>query len=211
MGYFPFYYDITGRTFLVIGGGKIAAEKVSRLKQFTDAIIVVAPETEISGVKVLRRAFREEDLSLGDFVVAATGIREVDRAVASECRRRGIPVNAVDDQASCDYIFPSIIKRGDLTVAISTSGKSPAYAMQLRREIEQILPPEIEEILARMGRLRGEVAKRIPEQRRRADCYRKLLAALIGSGNGLTEEETCAIIGAASGDGQEQSDQTSDR
>ena len=133
MGYFPFYYDITGRTFLVIGGGKVAEEKVERLRRFTDAIIVIAPRTQIRGVRILRREYRGEDLALGDFVVAATGIRELDRKIAEQCRERGIPVNTVDDQAYCDYIFPSIIKRGDLTVAISTSGTSPAYAMQLRK------------------------------------------------------------------------------
>ena len=87
MVYFPFYCDITDRTFLVIGGGKVAEEKVNRLLRFTDSIVVVAPETGIKGVRVLRREYREEDLALGDFVVAATGIREVDRKVAAQCRR----------------------------------------------------------------------------------------------------------------------------
>ena len=119
-----------------------------------------------------------------------------DRIVCSGIER-GIPVNTVDDQAYCDYIFPSIIKRGDLTVAISTSGTSPAYAMQLRKEIEEILPPEIGGILERMGGLRGEVAGRIPDQAGRAACYRELLAALIGSGNRLTDEEIEKIIGGA--------------
>ena len=99
MGYFPFYYDITGRTFLVIGGGKVAGEKVERLRRFTDAIIVIAPRTQIRGVRILRREYRGEDLALGDFVVAATGIRELDRKIAEQCRERGIPVNTVDDQA----------------------------------------------------------------------------------------------------------------
>ena len=197
MGYFPFYYDITGRTFLVIGGGKVAEEKVERLRRFTDAIIVIAPRTQIRGVRILQREYRGEDLALGDFVVAATGIRELDRKIAAQCRERGIPVNTVDDQEYCDYIFPSIIKRGDLTVAISTSGTSPAYAMQLRKEIEEILPPEIGGTLERMGGLRGEVAGRIPDQAGRAACYRALLAALIGSGNRLTDEEIEKIIGGA--------------
>ena len=91
MGYFPFYYDITGRTFLVIGGGKVAGEKVERLRRFTG--------TQIRGVRILRREYRGEDLALGDFVVAATGIRELDRKIAEQCRERGIPVNTVDDQA----------------------------------------------------------------------------------------------------------------
>ena len=110
---------------------------------------MIAPQTQIEGtrtaqpqkgageVQILCREYREEDLVLGDFVVAATGIREVDRKVAADCRRRGVPVNVVDDQEYCDFIFPSIVKRDSLTIAISTSGTSPAYAMQLRKEIEQ--------------------------------------------------------------------------
>ena len=139
MSYFPFYTNISNKTFLIIGGGTVALEKVDRLRRFTDSIIVIAPLTEIKGmevktpirgadrVQILRREYREEDLPLGDYVVAATGIREVDRRVAEDCRRRKIPVNIVDDQAYCDFIFPGIVKRGPLTVAISTSGTSPAY------------------------------------------------------------------------------------
>ena len=124
----------------------------------------------------------------GDYVVAATGIREVDRKVAEDCRRRGIPVNVVDDQAYCDFIFPSIVKRDNLTVAISTFDSSPAYAMQLRKEIEMILPDQIGPILTRMGNLRREVSERIADQKARAAAYRLILAALIESENRLSDD-----------------------
>ena len=164
MSYFPFYLDITNKTFLIIGGGPVALEKVSRLRRFTEDII------------------------------AATGIREVDRKVAEDCRSRGIPVNVVDDQEYCDFIFPSIVRRDSLTIAISTSGTSPAYAMQLRKEIEQMLPDEIGPILTRMGSLRSEVSKQIQDQKARAATYRQLLAELIASGNRLNDEEISRII-----------------
>ncbi len=201
MSYFPFYFDITNKTFLIIGGGPVALEKVNRLRHFTQDIIVIAPQTQIEGIRtdaprpgagevqILSREYEEEDLALGDYVVAATGIREVDRKVAADCRRRGIPVNTVDDQAYCDFIFPSIVKRDSLTVAISTFGTSPAYAMQLRKEIEVILPDQIGPILTRMGNLRAEVSERIKDQKTRAEAYRRILAALIESENRLTEDE----------------------
>ena len=129
------------------------------------------PRRGVGEVQILCREYREEDLELGDFVVAATGIREVDRKVAADCRSRGIPVNVVDDQAFCDFIFPSIVKRDSLTIAISTSGTSPAYAMQLR-----------------------EVSARIPDQKARAAAYRQLLAELIASDNRLSDEEISRII-----------------
>ena len=206
MSYFPFYFDITDKTFLIIGGGPVAREKVNRLRRFTENIIVIAPETEIEGtrtenpcrcageVQILCKEYEEEDLALGDYVVAATGIREVDRKVAGDCRGRGIPVNVVDDQAYCDFIFPSIVKRDSLTVAISTFGTSPAYAMQLRKEIEMILPDQIGPILTRMGNLRGEVSERVTDQKARAAAYRIILAALIESENRLTDEEIEEMI-----------------
>ena len=206
MSYFPFYFDITDKTFLIIGGGPVAREKVNRLRRFTENIIVIAPETEIEGtctenpcrcageVQILCKEYGEEDLALGDYVVAATGIREVDRKVAGDCRGRGIPVNVVDDQAYCDFIFPSIVKRDSLTVAISTFGTSPAYAMQLRKEIEMILPDQIGPILTRMGNLRGEVSERVTDQKARAAAYRIILAALIESENRLTDEEIEEMI-----------------
>ena len=206
MNYFPFYLNISNKTFLIIGGGPVALEKVNRLRRFTEDIVVVAPATQIEGtivdkpqraagrVQILMRKYREEDLDFGNYVVAATGIREVDRKVASDCRRRGIPVNAADDPEYCDFIFPAIVKRDSLTVAVSTSGTSPAYAMQLRREIEDMLPPDIGPILTRMGELRGKAASMIAEQPKRAAVYRMILAALIESGNQLTDEEIEGII-----------------
>jgi siroheme synthase-like protein len=154
MSYFPFYTNIHNKTFMIIGGGTVALEKVNRLRRFTASMIVIAPHTEIEGrevevprrsadyVQILRREYRADDLAFADYVVAATGIREVDRGVADDCRKRKIPVNVVDDQAYCDFIFPSIVKRGPLTIAISTSGTSPAYAMQLRRELDEMKKEE---------------------------------------------------------------------
>ena len=206
MSYFPFYLNITNKTFLIIGGGPVALEKVNRLRRFTEDIIVIAPQTKIEGavvetpqrcagkVQILCKEYSEEVLPLGDYVVAATGIREVDRQVATDCRRHGIPVNTVGDQEYCDFIFPSIVKRDSLTVAISTFGTSPAYAQQLRKEIEVILPDQIGPILTRMGNLRGEVSARITSQKARAAAYRKILAALIESENRLTDSEIREMI-----------------
>ena len=214
MRYFPFFSDISSKTFLIIGGGPVALEKVNRLRRFTQDIIVIAPRTQIEGeptqvprkgagkVQILCKEYSREDLALGDYVVAATGLQDVDRKIAADCRDLGIPVNVVDDREYCDFIFPSIVKRGSLTVAISTSGTSPAYARgtspayarQLREEIERILPQQIGSILERMGDLRADLSERIPDQKERAAAYRKILAALIESGNDLTDEAIERII-----------------
>lgn len=212
MSYFPFYTNIHNKTFMIIGGGTVALEKVNRLRRFTASMIVIAPHTEIEGrevevprrsadyVQILRREYRADDLAFADYVVAATGIREVDRGVADDCRKRKIPVNVVDDQAYCDFIFPSIVKRGPLTIAISTSGTSPAYAMQLRRELDEMLPDEIEAILDRMGEIRAEVSARVSEQKTRAALYKKILARLIETGNSLAQADILRMIEQAADD-----------
>ncbi len=162
MTVFPLFENIDRKNFLVAGGGSVAARKVERLLAFTTRITVIAPETDIAGVRVLRRA--------------------------------RIPVNVADDPELCTFIFPAIVKRGDLTVGISTAGASPAYAWQLRREIESILPDHIGGILERMSRLRRTVPERIPDQKKRAVCYREALALLVRTDNGADDEALEAII-----------------
>ena len=175
MSYFPFFTDISDKTFLIIGSGNVAADKILRLKRFTDRIIVVAPETEIEGVRVIRKEYDSGDLALGDYVVAAVGVREIDRQIARDCRAEGIPVNVVDDIEYCDFIFPSIVKRGKLTVAISTSGSSPLYARMLRQQLEEMLPENIEQVLDEMQELRERTAEEVADQKERARIYREAL------------------------------------
>lgn len=193
MTVYPLFENIDGRTFLIIGGGKVAAGKVRRLLQFTNRIVVVAEETEITGVKVLRKTYEPTDLERGDYVIVATSNRALNKEIAQECRAQRIPVNVVDDPELCTFLFPSVIKKGDLTIGISTGGTSPAYAQQLRREIEESLPEDIAPILERMARLRRTTPARIKDGARRADCYRRILALLLADSK-AGEDEIEAII-----------------
>lgn len=194
MTVYPLFENIDGSTFLIIGGGAVAAHKVERLLQFTNRITVVAEETAITGVRVLRKKFDFGDLQLGDYVIVATDDRALNRRIAQHCKAEKIPVNVVDDPELCSFIFPSVIKRGDLTIGISTSGTSPAYAQQLRREIEADLPPHIAQILERMGRLRAVVPRRVREPKKRAACYREILAQLLLDDNSTSESHLEEII-----------------
>ncbi|MBP3474943.1 MAG: bifunctional precorrin-2 dehydrogenase/sirohydrochlorin ferrochelatase [Lachnospiraceae bacterium] len=194
MTLFPFYEDIEGKTFLVIGGGKVAKEKIGRLRLFTDKIIVVAKETDIRDADVRQKAFEDSDLALGDICIVATPDRQLNSHIAALCQKQGIPVNVVDDRNLCSFIFPSIVKRGDLTVSITTAGKSPAYAQKLRREIEAALPEHIEDILDRMEKLRGIVPEYIIEQRTRGNLYKQLLERMLETENRVTDEELLEMI-----------------
>lgn len=201
MTYFPFYCDIEQKKWLLVGGGRVAAGKFSRLIAFTEKITVIAPDisSEIrenapSGVLFLERDFDEADLGRADIVVAATGDRQLNAWIASACRSRGIPVNAVDDPDNCDFIFPAIIKRGRLTVSVSTDGASPVYAAALKKEISDLVPEDIDLILEKMAALRKTVPERFPSftQHERGMLYRKALDQLLDDSGSEVDTDSLA-------------------
>lgn len=204
--FFPFYEKIDGKTFLLVGGGRVAAEKLSRLLAFTEAIVVVAKVAAAvhavlkaqgaNGVKVLEREFLPEDLMRCDYAVLATGDRELEREIVSLCRERGIPVNVADAESLCTFAFPAIVKRGSLVATAFTSGKSPLYAARLKQEIEELLPDQIEEILDALGAVRTWLPERLKAQESRKRCYGQLLEQSLGAGRALQQEEIEEIVRA---------------
>ena len=110
----------------------------------------------------IEREFRPSDLDGNFIVIAATDVPEINAAVYREAVARGIPCNSVDDIPNCDFFFGSVVSRGDLQIAISTSGESPAVAQRLRREIDEQLPQDLGPWLAELGELRREVLANIP-------------------------------------------------
>ena len=165
MSLLPVFMKMAGRRVLVVGAGNVAAEKIESLLQAEAAITVVAPEGLESVAKLAdegqviwhRREFAAEDLE-GVFVaIAATASVEVNHRVFALAVERGILCNAVDDPPYCDFYFGSVVRRGDLQVAVSTGGESPAVAQGLRRELEAALPRDLGPWLGEVGRLRREV------------------------------------------------------
>ena len=114
-------------------------------------------------VEVIRREYRTEDLDEVDYVIAATGIREINDKVCREAKQRRIPVNVVDDPENCDFIFPSVVRRGRMVVGVSTGGAGPRVAVRLRKQIEEMLPEDIEEILDILAIERIRAKKEIPD------------------------------------------------
>jgi precorrin-2 dehydrogenase/sirohydrochlorin ferrochelatase len=159
------FLKLTSRPCVVVGAGPIAEGKIESLLQAEAKVTVIAPEALprveawASGgdVEWVQREYREGDLAGAFLAVAATATPEVNRAVFSEATERGVLINAVDDPPFCDFYFPSIVKRGELQIAISTAGESPALAQRLRREINAALPLDLGEWLMELGRLRREV------------------------------------------------------
>ncbi|MBQ7536052.1 MAG: bifunctional precorrin-2 dehydrogenase/sirohydrochlorin ferrochelatase [Stomatobaculum sp.] len=178
MNLFPFYEDIEGKLFLIIGGGPVARHKLCVLRQFTDRITVLAEQTDISEVPVIRKRFSPEDLEPADYVIAATGFPETDREISELCRAAGKKVNVPDQAELCSFFFPAILKRGPLVLSVSTCGTSPAYARELKEKAAEAVPSDIEEILDRMSEVRTWVPSLLVSQKARAALYRWLLGEL---------------------------------
>ncbi len=168
MAYFPFFHELAGKNITVIGGGNIALEKVERLSGLGAKIKVVALEikSEISDnteVSCIYKNYAPEDLSGADFIIAATGVPSVDDEIFDLCREKKIPVNVVDRKDKCDFIFPSVIRKKNLVIGVSSSGASPQVAITLRKEIENLIPDNIEDILDFLDELRPVVKSRVDD------------------------------------------------
>jgi uroporphyrin-III C-methyltransferase/precorrin-2 dehydrogenase/sirohydrochlorin ferrochelatase len=169
MSLFPMFLKLDGRPCLVVGAGAIARPKIESLLRANARVTVVAPEAQPEieqwaregRLEWMRSEFAAENLGeaflvLGEafLVVAATNLKAVNHAVAEAARARGVLCNSVDDPPDCDFYYPSVVERGDLQVAVSTAGKSPALAQRLREELSSLLPEDIGAWLDAVGEQR---------------------------------------------------------
>jgi precorrin-2 dehydrogenase len=160
--YFPAFLDLRGRRCLVVGGGEIGERKTRALLDCGARVTIVSPSLTpglaalaASGRLVHRaRPFLRSDPRGCALAVAATGDPGVDRVVAAAARRWRALVNVVDRPAHCDFIVPSVLRRGELQIAVSTGGRSPAIAREIRRRLERLFGPEYGELVARAGMAR---------------------------------------------------------
>src|SRR3989304_1577120 len=167
--YSPVFLNVKGRKCAVIGGGQVALRKVPPLLEDGARVTVISPELclELASlaarkkISVVSREYRKGDLKGAFVAIAATDSSIINRQIAAEAREKSVLVNVVDDAGYSDFIAPSIVRRGDITIAISTSGQSPALARKLRTKIEK----EFGEEYARLGRLLGEVRAEAKKQK----------------------------------------------
>ena len=184
MSLFPIFLKLTGRPCVVIGAGRLGESKIESLQMANAHVTVIAPRASERIVAMAdagevvwhQREYAAGDLEGQFLVVAATDVPAVNRAVFAEAEERGLLINAVDDPPFCDFYFPSVVRRGDLQIAISTAGASPALAQRLRKEINAILPLDAGDWLAELGNLRREVLQMEPLN----DARKELLHQLAG-------------------------------
>src|SRR5262245_20333109 len=162
MSLFPMFVKLNGRLVVVVGGGEIAAGKIDGLLKAGAKVRLIAPEVHPSLISAIRtrkvewvpREFAAGDLGGAALAIAATSAPGVNASVYREAESRGIFCNAVDDVENCHFYYGSVMQRGDLQIAVSTNGKSPALAQRLRQELEQQFGPEYEVWLEWLGTAR---------------------------------------------------------
>ena len=165
--YFPVFLNIHGKKCVVVGGGRVALRKVRMLLECGAHVTVISPTllqdlaqlAKKESIVVIRRNYRPADLERAVLVVAATDVKEVNRKVAIEAKGRGILVNVVDDPGLSGFIVPSTLRRGDLTVAISTAGKSPALAKKIRRDLVRGLGKEYAALVLLIEEIRSSLKR----------------------------------------------------
>lgn len=189
--YFPFMVDLQGKKLVIVGGGEVAFRKCLLFLSFGAEIDVVSPSlwgdfASLEGrFRNIESPYEPAFLTGAFAAIAATDDRELNERIYRDCCHRNIPVNVVDMPELCSFFVPAVLQRGDLTIGVSTGGKSPALAGRIRRELAETYGEEYGERLELLGQLRALVKERISDIRRR----RELLTAASGMENEEIREQ----------------------
>jgi len=196
MKYLPVFMKLSGRPALVVGGGSVAARKVSLLRRAGADVTLVAPVLcselekleQSNGFRLLRRDFQDEDISEVVLIIAATNDRSVNQRIYDLAQTRHIPVNVVDSPDQCSFIMPSIIDRSPVQIAVSTGGASPVLARLLRAKLESFVPAAYGYLAALVDEYRQQVKNRFPDSGQRRYFWEAVLqgrvAELLFAGRG---------------------------
>ena len=167
MSYFPAFITLKNKRILIVGAGKVAYEKLEHLLDFTEEICIISQDFTQQTIELiheyslehLQRSYQTGDIKDFDVIIIAVDDIPLQAKIYEEARQYRCLCNAVDSVDYCDFIFPSYIKKGDLTIAVSTSGASPALAKQLRIYLQKLIPENISSFLLEMKALRKTLPK----------------------------------------------------
>jgi len=168
MGYYPIFLDISGKLCVVVGGGAVAERKAQSLLEQGARVRLISPAltgelrrlAATGAINAEQRPYRRGDLSGAAVAIVATDDRDLNRQAAEEARSAGVLVNVVDDPQQSTFIVPSLLSRGDISIAISTGGKSPALSKSMRLLLERLLPRELSELASLVAEVREELKGR---------------------------------------------------
>ncbi len=162
MAYFPLFIDLENKKCVVIGGGKVAARKALKLAEFGADVTVIAPKISdkitSAGLHTKKRAASEKDIAGAFLVICATDDKGVNKKICDKAKKLGILCDSADDGADGSFIFPSIVRKGDAVLGITTSGKSPTVSKYIKKRAESVLPENLPDIIIETERIR-EAAK----------------------------------------------------
>lgn len=181
--YYPVYLNLKGKKCAVVGGGGVAQRKVQSLLKAGAKVTLISPELTTmlqklalnGAVTHVKGEFSPEYIDGAALVIAATNDRRVNSCVASEANKMGVLVNVVDSPSLCDFVVPSVVRRGDLLISISTGGKSPALSKKIRLIIERMFGKEYGLFLKLMEDVRKRAQQEIKTQRLRSAIFKRLV------------------------------------
>ncbi len=182
-GYYPVNLKIKNKKCVVVGGGKVAERKVKLLLEKGASVTVVSPKIT-SGLDKLQREAKISHLAVAYFssslkdaflVIAATDDRTINSRVAGDANQLGMLVNVVDFPAECSFILPAILSRGDLTIAVSTAGRSPALSRKIKEDLALIYTDEYGDLVDMVAAAREKIKRKHPDLQRRKQVWREII------------------------------------
>lgn len=203
MKYYPVFVRLQGKRAVIVGGGRVAERKALTLIKADATVDIISPAItkNLQGyrdkglIRHIKRGFRKGDLKDAFIVIAATSSRDVNSRVEREAQEQGCLINVVDTPSEGNFIAPSIVRRGPLTIAISTEGQSPAISKAIRKELESLYGNAFPRYLRFVGNIRKEALKEINDRRERERFLRFLSSEkVVRTLRSRGFAETCKII-----------------
>ncbi|MDI3312446.1 MAG: bifunctional precorrin-2 dehydrogenase/sirohydrochlorin ferrochelatase [Thermoanaerobacterium sp.] len=169
MAYYPIMLNISNKKCLVVGGGKVAYRKILSLLEFGATITVLSSSfideilklCKSHKIKLVKRNYQKNDVENYFLVVVATNDKFVNKEISDECKKKNILVNVVDDKELSTFIVPSVMRKGDLTISISTNGKSPLLSRRIKEMLDNMFENDVENLIAELSNARDKL-KTIP-------------------------------------------------
>ena len=223
MSYFPMYIELENAKCLVIGGGNVAYRKVKVLQEFGAHVTVIGKEIDANikmcqgKITCILAAINREVLAVSEgiiplmdqkqveeskaisvqdyqLVIAATDDVQLNHEIAELCKKKNVPVDAVDQQEDCTFIFPSYYKAGKLTMSLTTSGSSPYYAAKLREKLQNEIPDMTEEFLKQMSDVRVKIKECMEDSTERGRVLKQMVVYAMEHNRILTDEEITGFL-----------------
>ena len=184
--FFPLFFKLSGQKVLVVGGGKVAVRKVTQLLDFGAEITLITPEADevlrsmadTGRLKWQKRKYISPEAGDFSLVIATTDNREVNVQIYEDAAAKKIPINIVDKPDLCTVFFPSIIQRGNMTIAVGSDGTAPFFTRAVRKELDELIPRNYEKKILLAGEFRKFALKNVDSEEKRRILFARFILEL---------------------------------